>query len=95
MTNVKDTRSLKVAPTDGEKDGSMHNGNSSGSSGLTAGSAVETTDDKEDQSAQKSESLLENRSAVNLDHLPELVKQPVSTMDVMKPRKEKRDERFQ
>ena len=52
------------------------------------------TDDKVDRIAQKSESLLENKSAVKLDHLPELVKQPISTMDVMKPRKVKRDERF-
>ena len=53
------------------------------------------TNDKEDRSAQKSESLLENRSSVKLDHLPELVKQPILTMDVMKPKKEKRDESFQ
>ena len=38
---------------------------------------------------------MENRSVVKLDHLPELVKQPISTMDVMKPKKKKRGERFQ
>ncbi|KAL1815456.1 hypothetical protein ACET3Z_018030 [Daucus carota] len=39
-TMPSDTWSLKVAPTDGEKDGCMHNGNSSGSSSLIAGSAM-------------------------------------------------------
>ena len=43
MNNGEDTWSLKVAPIDGEKDGSMHNGNSSGSSCLTDGSAVESS----------------------------------------------------
>ncbi|WOH00340.1 hypothetical protein DCAR_0519699 [Daucus carota subsp. sativus] len=115
MNNGEDTWSLKVAPTDGEKDNSMHNGNSLGSSSLTVGSVVGSSfsgtnfsessrscssgtsysknisevkdggcvddwevladelaaiDDKEDRSAQKSESLMENRSAVKLDHLP-------------------------
>ncbi|XP_063949898.1 uncharacterized protein LOC135152740 [Daucus carota subsp. sativus] len=132
MNNGEDTWSLKVAPTDGEKDNSMHNGNSLGSSSLTVGSVVGSSfsgtnfsessrscssgtsysknisevkdggcvddwevladelaaiDDKEDRSAQKSESLMENRSAVKLDHLPKVEKQPISTMDVIKPRK--------
>ena len=43
MNNGEDTWSLKVAPTDGEKDGCMHNGNSLGSSSLTVGSAVESS----------------------------------------------------
>ncbi|XP_063938189.1 uncharacterized protein LOC135148011 [Daucus carota subsp. sativus] len=145
--NGEDTRSLKVAPTDGEKIGSMH-GNSSGSSSKdpsssVTGSAVESncsetnfsessrscsngtsnsknisevqedggcvddwevladelaaTDDKVERCDPKSESLLEKRRVVKLDHLPEVVKLPISIspMDVLKPKIENRDESSQ
>ncbi|KAL1810292.1 hypothetical protein ACET3Z_027282 [Daucus carota] len=142
--NGEDTRSLKVAPK--VKNGSMHNGNSSGSSSKdpssVTGSAGESncsgtnfsessrscssgtsnsknisevqdggcvddwevladelaaTDAKVERCDPKSESLLEKRRVVKLDHLPEVVKLPISIspMDVLKPKIENRDESSQ
>nr|XP_017250728.1 PREDICTED: uncharacterized protein LOC108221357 [Daucus carota subsp. sativus] len=95
-----DARSLKVAPTDGEKDGSMHNGNSLGSSSLTVGSAVEsscsgTNFSESSRSCSSSTSYSRNISEVEdggcVDDWEVLADELAAT----DPKKKKRGERFQ
>ncbi|KAK1363351.1 hypothetical protein POM88_038912 [Heracleum sosnowskyi] len=55
--------------------------------------ALAAADDKKDQRDHRVESLGENKNVAQLDHLPEVAKQPNATVDVWKQKSENRDQK--